>query len=96
MNLKDKDMAKDMLLMSRQMIQGYSMAEIEAANQPLRQVFQGLHGDVAEIHTRIFNLMESNGWYKIPVAGQNEIESEIINWEQKSLKDPELAEKKLQ
>ncbi|GAB6138252.1 spore coat protein [Halanaerobaculum tunisiense] len=90
MNLKEQEMAQDMLLMMEQAIQTYTKAELEAANKELREVFHSLHQDLEELHTKLFNIMEAKGWQQVGVASQQEIESEIINWEQKGLKDPEI------
>jgi spore coat protein CotF len=92
MQLEDKDMSRDMELMLKQLAQSYSMAELDAANKPLRDVFQRLHQEMGTIHAKIFHAMHSRGWYKTAVAGQQAIESETISWEQKQIKQPELTQ----
>jgi spore coat protein CotF len=91
MQLEDKEMARDMELMTKQLAQSISMAESEAANKPLREIFHRLHQEMENIHAKIFHAMHSRGWYKTPVAGQQAIESEIISWEQKQIRQPELT-----
>jgi len=91
MKLNDQEMARDILLLNQQMIKSYTTAEIEAANKGLREDFGDFESDIKEIHTKLFNIMQTKGWYKTSVAGQQEIESEIITWEQKPLKEPELG-----
>jgi spore coat protein CotF len=96
MNLKDKEMARDMLLTVEEIIKAYTSAEMEAANKPLREIFHTLCGSLERFHAKLFNIMQSRGWYQTSVATQQEIESEIISWEQKPLKEPELVTEELQ
>ncbi|OPY58346.1 MAG: Coat F domain protein [Pelotomaculum sp. PtaU1.Bin035] len=90
MNLDDRDMIADMLLMQKQLINSYMTAENEAANSHLREALHDFHGEEENLHKKIFHSMHQRDWYKIPVAGQQAIESAIINWEQKLVRQPEL------
>ncbi|ADL13488.1 spore coat protein [Acetohalobium arabaticum] len=90
MNLQDKEMARDMLIMMEQLIQTYTKSELEAANKSLREVFHDLNKDMEVLHTELFNLMQTKGWSEVTTASQQEIESEIISWEQKGLKDDKI------
>jgi len=90
MKLSDQDMLTDGLLMQKQLLSSYTLAEQESANLHLRKVFHEYHLEEEDLHTRIFNIMHQRGWYKTPVAGRQAIESAIISWEQKIVKNPEL------
>jgi spore coat protein CotF len=92
MQLSDKDMAKDMELMMKQMIQSCSTAEINASNKNLRNQIGQLCGEIKGLHSKLSNMMSSRGWSKTAVASQQAIESEIITWEQKPLREPELTQ----
>lgn len=89
-HLEDRDRAQDMLLMEKVLSTSYFMAERESANQPLRQALHGLLETTAQLHARIFHAMHERNWYQTPVAGQQAIEGEIIKWEQRQVRQPEL------
>lgn len=91
MKLGDKEMALDTLSSAKQLIQSYTTAEMDSANQELRQVFRNLCQDIGNLHASLSNVMSSRGWSKTAVAGQQAIESEIISWEQKQVKEPQLT-----
>lgn len=86
MNLDDRDMMTDALLMEKQFTTSYVLAENETANLHLRKVLHEYHMENEELHTNIFNIMHQRGWYKTPVAGQQAIENAILSWEQKLVK----------
>lgn len=90
MKLDDRDMTTDTLLMQKQITGMYLSAEIESANIHLRKVLHEYHLEEEKLHTKLFNSMHQRGWYKTPVAGQQAIESAVISWEQKLIKQPEL------
>lgn len=92
MQLDDKDMAKDMELMIKQMIQSCTTAEMNASNKELRIQVGQLCSEMKTLYSSLSNLLLSRGWSKTSVASQQAIESEIISWEQKPLKEPELAQ----
>ena len=92
MKLSDRDMMTDALLMEKQLLNSYTHAEQESANIHLRRVFHEYHLEEEETHTKLFNVMHQRGWYKTPVAGQQAIESAIITWEQKMIKQSEARE----
>ncbi len=92
MQLDDKDMALDMELMIKQMIQSCTTAEIHASNKDLRNEVGKLCSEMKTLHSKLSNMMSSRGWSKIAVASQQAIESEIIIWEQKPLREPQLTQ----
>jgi spore coat protein CotF len=89
--LGDQDRAQDMLLMEKNLSTAYFTAERECANQPLRQAMHQLHEAVEGLHARLFHAMHERSWIKTPVAGQQAIEGEIIKWEQRQVRQPELG-----
>lgn len=90
--LGDRDRAQDMLLMEKGLSTAYFMTERECANQPLRQALHGLHQGVEDLHARLFHAMHERNWYQTPVAGQQAIEGELIKWEQRQVRQPELGQ----
>lgn len=90
MKLDDRDMITDALQMQKQLIDSYMLAERESANSYLRETLHGYHEEEENLHTKIFHSMHQRDWYKTPVAGQQAIESAIISWEQKLVRQPEL------
>jgi spore coat protein CotF len=92
MQLDDKDMAKDMEIMTKKMIQSCTTAEMNASNEELRNQLGQLCGEMKTLHSKLSNILTSRGWSKISVASQQAIESEIITWEQKPLREPELTQ----
>ncbi|PTX55180.1 coat F domain-containing protein [Melghirimyces profundicolus] len=91
MGLLEREMAQDMLMMEKQLTQSYSHTESYCANRALREAMHRMHTETEELHTRLFNTMHQKGWVQTPVAGQQEIESAILHWEQQALKQPELG-----
>lgn len=91
MELEDRDMLTDALYMQKHLLGSYTQAEQESANLHLRKVFHEYHLEEEDLHTSIFNIMQRRGWYKTPVAAQQAIESTIISWEQKIIKQPEVG-----
>lgn len=92
MQLDDKDMAKDMEQMTKQMIQSCTTAEMNASNKELRIQIGQLCNEMKTSYSSLSNLLSSRGWSKTSVASQQAIESEIISWEQKPLKEPVLTQ----
>ncbi|OPX88524.1 MAG: Coat F domain protein [Pelotomaculum sp. PtaB.Bin104] len=90
MILDDRDMIADALLMQKQLIHTYMMAERESANSHLREALHDLHGEEEDLHAKMFHSMHQRDWYKTPVAGRQAIESAILNWEQRLVQNPEL------
>ncbi|MBO2533248.1 MAG: hypothetical protein CW342_10245 [Thermoactinomycetaceae bacterium] len=86
MDLLEREMAQDMLLMEKQLTQSYTTAETECANEGLRKTLHRLHEDTESMHARLFQAMHQRGWYQTPVAGQQAIETAILSWEQKELR----------
>jgi spore coat protein CotF len=91
MKLDVKDMLADMMHTEKSLAKAYCQAELEAANQKLRTSMGELQRKIQENHAQLFHEMHQRGWYKTPVAGQQAIESTLISWEQKFLKEPELG-----
>jgi spore coat protein CotF len=90
MSLQVKDMIADLLHTEKSLSKAYCTVELECANQSLRQSLRNMQLKTQENHAKFFHEMHTRGWYKTPVAGQQAIESTIISWEQKFLKNPEL------
>jgi spore coat protein CotF len=91
MKLDDKEMAKDMEIITKHLIQSYTSAEMNAANKALRDKIQQMNNEAKTLHTSLNNIMSSRGWSKTSMASQQAIESEIITWEQKPLREPQLT-----
>ncbi|HEY3369073.1 MAG TPA: spore coat protein [Symbiobacteriaceae bacterium] len=91
MTLTDQERTQDMLLMEKHLGTAYFMAEQECANQDLRKALHNLHEQVETLHHRVFHAMHERNWYQTPVAGQQAIEGELIKWEQKQVRRPELS-----
>ena len=65
--LTDKDIASDILTGIKYMSQGYMHAIMEAQDQNLRQTFKDYHDQCLNDQYRLFQLMQQNGWYKVPM-----------------------------
>ncbi|MGI5875219.1 MAG: spore coat protein [Dethiobacteria bacterium] len=63
----DKDIASDILSGSKLLSQGYMTAILESQDQNLRQTFQNYHDQCINEHHQIFQMMQKNGWYKVPM-----------------------------
>lgn len=87
MELLEREMAQDMLLMEKMLTQSYTMAETECANETLRETLHRLHDDTESLHARLFQAMHQRGWYRTQVAGQQAIEDAILSWEQKEIRE---------
>lgn len=86
----DRDRALDILLQEKSLAAAYFVAERESASQTLRRALHRMQEKVAEQHGRVFHAMHERGWYQTPVAGQQAIEQEIIQWEQRQAATPGL------
>lgn len=62
----DKDIADDILTGVKHMSEGYMMAILESQDPNLRQTFKDFHDQYLNDHYRIFQIMNQNGWYKVP------------------------------
>lgn len=91
MELLEREMAQDMLMMEKQLTQEYTHTEFYCANRALREAVHRMHTDTEELHTHLFLAMHGKGWIQTAMAGQQEIESTILHWEQQALKQPELG-----
>lgn len=65
--LTDKDIAGDVLTGIKHMAQGYMYAILESQNQILHQTFKDFHDQYLNDHWQVFQVMEQNGWYKVPM-----------------------------
>lgn len=90
MELLEREMAQDMLMMEKQLTQEYTHTEFHCANRELRKAMHRMHTDTEKLYTHLFNTMHQKGWIQTTMAGQQEIESIILHWEQQALKQPEL------
>ena len=88
--LADRDLASDLLAFEKQLATSYVRAELEAANQPLRQALHRLHSETEDLHARLFHAMHQRGWYVTPTAGQQAIEQELLRREQAQAQHPQL------
>jgi spore coat protein CotF len=93
MNLDVKEILSDLTQMEKSLATSYCQAELESANKSLRNSHGNMQRKVQENHAKLFNEMHQRGWYKTPTAGQQAIESTIISWEQKFVKEPILNPK---
>lgn len=66
--LTDKDIAGDVLTGTKHMAQGYMHAILESQNQTLHQTFKDFHDQHLADHWQVFQIMEQNGWYKVPMV----------------------------
>ncbi|SMO59764.1 spore coat protein [Melghirimyces algeriensis] len=94
MELLEREMARDMLMTERQLAQCFLQTEMGCSNQDLREGLHPMQMETKELHHRLSNTMQQKGWLQTSVAGQQEIESLILHWEQQALKQPTLGEGK--
>lgn len=90
MSLTDQERTQDVLLMEKTLATAYFLAERECANQDLRNALHNLHEKMEQTHAKVFHAMHERNWYQTPVAGQQAIEAELIKWEQRQVRSPEL------
>lgn len=90
MELSQQEMARDLLLQQKHLVQSYTLAETESANRHVRELFHHLHTQAESMHARLFHALHQRGWYRTPVAGVNAIEELLLTHEQKPLRRPEL------
>ncbi|MFD1427339.1 spore coat protein CotF [Kroppenstedtia sanguinis] len=90
MELLEREMAQDLLIMEKHLIQEITHMEIHCAHQTLRKAMHRVHTDTEELHMRLFQTMHKKGWVQTATAGQQEIESTLLHWEQQPLKRTEL------
>lgn len=67
LQLTEKDIVGDILTGTKYMAQGYMVAILESQDQNLRQTFKEFHDQYVNDHERIFQIMQKNGWYKVPM-----------------------------
>ena len=91
MDLTEREIAQDLLMMEKQLNQSYDQTESYCANRQLREAIRRMHAEGDELYSRLFHTMHQKGWIQTPVAGQQEIESAILYWEQQTVKQPELG-----
>ena len=91
MHLAKREMMTDLTQSEKHLATAYGRAEVEAANKTVRDTFRRMEGEIQASHARLFHELHQRGWYQTPTAGQQAIESTIISWEQKLLKEPELS-----
>ena len=65
--LTEKDIAGDVLTGTKHMAQCYMTAVMESQDQNLRQTFKDFHDQCLNDQERIFQIMQKNGWYKVPM-----------------------------
>jgi len=65
--LTDKDIAGDILTGIKHMAQGYMTAIMESQDQTLRQSFKDFHDQCLSDQEKVFQIMQENGWYKVPM-----------------------------
>ncbi len=69
--LTDRDILTDLLLMSKQMIGAYGLAEQESTHPQLRQTLHRLATEEEQFHQQAFQAMQQRGWYETPLADRN-------------------------
>ena len=62
----DKDFADDILTGVKHMSERYMMAILESQDPGLRQTFIDFHNKNLNDTYRIFQIVNQNGWYKVP------------------------------
>jgi spore coat protein CotF len=88
-----RTMLTDLTSSEKHLAQAYCMAQLESANRQVRDTLARLQQRVQEQHAQFFHEMHQRGWYQTPVAGQQDIESAVIQWEQKFEREPDLSQK---
>lgn len=63
----DKDIAGDVLTGVKHITQGYMTAVMESQDQNLRQTFKDFHDQCLNDQYQVFQIMNKNGWYKVPM-----------------------------
>lgn len=91
MSLKPKEMLTDLMQTEKTLAMAYNQAELESANISLREALRIMQQEVQEHHAGLFHEMHQRGWYKTPTASQQAIESTLISWEQKLVREPEMC-----
>jgi spore coat protein CotF len=72
--MNDRDRVNDILSSVKAMTQGYNTGLNEMQNPALHKTVSGILNDLHETQFSLFNTMFDNGWYKLPVADQQEIQ----------------------
>ncbi|NMB35068.1 MAG: spore coat protein [Firmicutes bacterium] len=73
--LTDKEIAGDVLTGTKHLSQGYMHAILESQNPNLHQTFIDFHDQHLNDHWQIFQIMQQNGWYKVPMILDEEEQS---------------------
>lgn len=89
MRLRSKEMLTDLMHTEKNLAMAYTQAELESANLPLREELRSIQQEVQEHHAELFHEMHQRGWYQTQTASQQAMESTIIAWEQKFVREPE-------
>ena len=71
--MNDRDRINDILNYTKYMTQGYNTGLNELQNPALHKTVSGILNDLHETEFGLFSTMFDNGWYKIGVADQQEI-----------------------
>lgn len=69
--LTDRDILTDLLMMAKQMIGAYGLAERESTHPQLRSTLHRLATEEEQFHTQAFQAMHQRGWYETPLADSN-------------------------
>jgi spore coat protein CotF len=73
--MNDRDRINDILATVKYMTNGYNVGLNEMQNPRLRQVVQAVLNETHQAQAQIFDHMFANGWYKMKVADQQEIDA---------------------
>jgi spore coat protein CotF len=73
--MNDRDRINDILATVKHMTNGFNVGLNEMQNPRLRQVVQKVLNETQQAQAQIFDQMFANGWYKMKVADQQEIDA---------------------
>lgn len=73
-SLNDKLMLQDCLTSLKETSSLYNVSAQESANKQLKDEYLNIHRKVQENITKVFDTMNSKGWYQVKPADQQSIE----------------------
>lgn len=73
-NLQEKDLMHDLLATEKQVISAYSVGITETTCPNLRNTLVNNFKAVQDVQYKVFNAMETKGWYTTKDAPSNEVQ----------------------
>jgi spore coat protein F len=73
-NLQEKDLMHDLIATEKQVISSYSVGITESSCQNLRDTLVNNLKAAQDVQYKIFNAMETKGWYTTKDAPANEVQ----------------------